>query len=389
MNDGELARVTRTDAAPCDHGRDLTPVLRTLARVARVISQVTNLEQLVEVAAEEVRLGLDASTVSVSQLVPGTGTLRTLINVGDLGPTGQRWPDNEVSSLQSFLQSRGIVSHPDPQTWAVTVNDADTSELTVLRELGKGAAMAAPLIVNNSLWGELYITYAGANRAFGSEDRAFVEVYRAILESGLTKVRQILTLERLASTDPMTGLANRRALDEAATTAFALLAGRDTLRINVVAIDLNGLKQVNDYAGHAEGDRLITSAAAIIQNHFNRLPGSLAARSGGDEFVVLVPSHSTELVAAAARTACSAIAALPLGDGASCGIAIADSTHADSSVQQLFRRADAAQYRSKRFGGLVIDDPGRLPAPTKMHRTGSRSKREAAQAVLPRHPTRI
>src|SRR6201999_3965345 len=110
------------------------------------------------------------------------------------------------------------------------------------------------------------------------------------LVSSLPIRMQVRSLERLAFHDPLTGLANRRALDEAAAQAFALLTSRSMLRVNVVAIDLNGVKRVNDTAGHAEGDRLITTAAAIIRRHFNRLPGSLTARVGGDEFVAIVPS---------------------------------------------------------------------------------------------------
>lgn len=352
---------------PTKHRRDLTQLLRNLAHLARTLAQVTTVEQLVEVAAEEVRTGLAAATVSLSRLEPGTGTLRTLVNVGDLGPTEERWPENEVYSLQNFLKLRGIVN--DLQMWTVSAKDpaADPAELALLAELGKEAAMAAPVIVNNTLWGELYASYESAEHAFADEDRAYVEVYLAIVESALSNLIQIQSLERLAFQDPLTGLANRRALDEAAARAFALLASRNMVRINVVAIDLNGLKSVNDTHGHAAGDRLLTSAGSIIRRHFNALPGSLAARVGGDEFVVLVPSHDTDAVAAAAHAACSAVAGLPVGAGASCGVAVAGPAHIDDSVAHLFRRADAAQYRSKRSGRAVVVDVLASSTPPPKH----------------------
>ncbi|MET3807709.1 diguanylate cyclase (GGDEF)-like protein [Nakamurella sp. UYEF19] len=327
--------------------------MHNLSALARSLSQVTTLEQLLEVAGEEIRAGLDCSTVSISRLEPGAGMLRTLINVGDLGPSEQRWPKDEVYTLQNFLNLQGIVSNL--QMWTMTIGDpeAEPSEVRLLEELGKKTAMGAPLIVDDTLWGELYVTYAEAD-LFGAGDKAYVEVCVAVLESAITKVLQIRVLERLAFRDPLTGLANRRALDEAAESAYGLLAGKNMLRVSVVAIDLNGLKNVNDTVGHAEGDRLITSAAAAIQNQFNRLPGSLTARVGGDEFVVLVPSHSTEIVAAAAEAAVASIADLELGDGASCGIAVAQRPHIDESVAALLARADSAQYESKRSGALVI-----------------------------------
>ncbi|HEY5249587.1 MAG TPA: hypothetical protein VIJ15_14175, partial [Dermatophilaceae bacterium] len=76
-------------------------------------------------------------------------------------------------------------------------------------------------------------------------------------------------------------------------------------------------------------------------------------RTGGDEFTVLVLGHSPEEVASSAQNTCSAIAELPRGTGASCGMATADGSHRDSSVGDLFRRADAALHRSRRAGRLV------------------------------------
>lgn len=349
-------------------GSTLLGQLRNLSALARSLSQVTTLVQLVEVAGEEIRIGLDCSTVSISRLEPGAGMLRTMINVGDLGPTEQRWPRDEVYTLQNFLNLQGIVSNL--QLWTMTIGDpaAEPAEVALLNQLGKKTAMGAPLIVDSTLWGELYVTYAEAD-PFGVGDKAYVEVCVAMLESAISKVQQIRVLERLAFRDPLTGLANRRALDEAAATAYGLMTAGQLLRVSVVAIDLNGLKNVNDTVGHAEGDRLITDAASVIQKHFNRLPGSLAARVGGDEFLVLVPSHSIEIVRAAAEAAVTGIAELALGDGASCGIAVAERPHLDESVAALLARADTAQYRSKRSGALVIvgapestslpSDPGR------------------------------
>ncbi len=348
-----------TNPTPAD-GVDLTRLLGNLAELVRLLAEVSTLEELLETAAEHVRAGLGSATVSFTRIELGTGTLRTLINVGDLGPFEQRWPQDETYSLQNFRELREIMSNPQTwrHMWTVTCDDAqaDKAGLALLAELGKQAATCVPLVVNNALWGELYVTYARAEDAHRADDRAYLQVYLAIVESALAKVAQIQSLERLAYLDPMTGLANRRALDEAAAAAFGKLGSPDMTCMTLVAFDLNGLKQVNDRLGHADGDRLIISAAALVQAHFNGLPGSLAARVGGDEFIVLVPSHSPESVASSAQTACSAVADLSLGAGASCGIATSDGTQGDSCVGDLFRRADAALYRSKRAGPAVTLD---------------------------------
>lgn len=351
---------------PAD-GIELNRLLGNLASLVRLLADATTLEGFLEIAAEHGRAGLRCASLSLSRLEPGTTMLRTLINVGDLGPSEQRWPDDETYSMQYYGDWRGIMSNPMTwrQLWTVTSNDPqdDAVALALLTELGKQVSTTAALIVNNSLWGELYITYARVDEASGADNRAYLEVYLAILESALTRVTQIQSLERLAYQDPMTGLANRRALDEAAAAAFAKLGSPDLARMTVVAFDLNGLKQVNDQLGHAEGDRLIISTAALILAHSNSLPGSLAARVGGDEFIVLVPGHSAESVTSSAQTALAAVADLSLGGGASCGMATADGTQGDSSVSDLFRRADAALYGSKRAGRLVALDTTGLPNP--------------------------
>jgi diguanylate cyclase (GGDEF)-like protein len=234
----------------------------------------------------------------------------------------------------------------------------------LLAEFGKQAATTAAVVVNDAFWGELYVTYARVDESHGADDYAYLEVYLAIVESALARVAQIQSLQRLAYQDPMTGLANRRALDEAAAGAFAKLGNPDMTCMTVVAFDLNGLKEVNDRLGHAEGDRLIISASSLIRAHFNSLPGSLAARVGGDEFVVLVPGHSFESVASAAQIVCSAVADLSLGSGASCGIATADGNQGDSSVSDLFCRADSALYRSKGARRPVAHESAGFASPT-------------------------
>jgi diguanylate cyclase (GGDEF)-like protein len=349
--------IERGDVIPAGRPATHQQVSR-LAGLARALTTVATLEELVETAAEHIRAGLDTSTVSLSRVEPGTGTLRTLINVGDLGPTEERRPENETYSLQNFLRLRGVVN--DQQGWRVSIHDdeADPSEVALLRELGKEAAVAVPIRVNNAVWGELYASYRTAEDAFDPDGELYFDAYVALLESALARVLHIESLQRLAYKDCLTGLANRRAIDEAADKAFEGLVRRDLARLHVIAADLNGLKQVNDSLGHSAGDGLIVSVASAIQNCFDALPGSLAARVGGDEFMVLVPSHSIDSVAACAHDASAAVADLPIGNGISCGIATATDPESDGPVVRLFQRADAAQYRSKRSQQRVVIDFG-------------------------------
>jgi diguanylate cyclase (GGDEF)-like protein len=146
----------------------------------------------------------------------------------------------------------------------------------------------------------------------------------------------------------MTGLANRRALDDAAAQVLGHLAEGTGRQVSVVAIDVNGLKAVNDTLGHDAGDQLLIAVAGLLTRHFSSMVGSLVARLGGDEFIVLVPSHAVQAVLAVANAFCAAAADLAVGAGVSCGVASATSDDRAVTASELFRAADQAQYEAKR-----------------------------------------
>jgi diguanylate cyclase (GGDEF)-like protein len=336
--------------------------IRSLAAVARALGLSVELNAMIEIAAEAALKALPAASLSISRLEQGTGAIRTLINVGKLGPNERRWPDNEVYRLEDFGFLQGVVG--ELRVWTMSLDDPDPEpgEAALLQSLGKGSSMGGPLVVDGKLWGELYATREIGDRAFDDGDLAYVEAMAAILSGAISRALHFDMLEQMAFHDPLTGLANRRALDRAASLAFDALAERSARTVSVVAVDINLLKEVNDQFGHAEGDRLLTSVSQIMQQHFSPLHGSLVARVGGDEFTVLIPGHQLDRVTAAARAVCDDAAALPIGTGLSCGIATMTIGVDECPAEEIFRRADQAQYRAKR---LDIREPVLFGAPLR------------------------
>ena len=326
--------------------------LRSLASMARALGRSERLEVILELCAEEARQVIDAASVSISRLEAGTGLIRTVINVGDLGPHEQRWPVDEVYHLQDFTQLRSVVESLRTWTYALDGPDIDPKEAELLRTLDKASALGAPLVVDGALWGELYATRGHGQVSFDGGETAYIEVLAAILSGAISRALHVQSLEEMAFHDPLTGLANRRWVDDAVNQALDELSKHGTQDVCVVLADANGLKAVNDTQGHAEGDRFLRLVARTLVQQFAKLPGSLVARVGGDEFCVVVVGHSPDVVTTMASKAVRATYRLDVGQGIACGLASADGSVQGRriSTTELFQAADRAQYAAKRVG---------------------------------------
>ena len=168
-------------------------------------------------------------------------------------------------------------------------------------------------------------------------------------------IRRILkgkrSIERLAMTDDLTGLANRRAFLAAAERAIAQIdsaARSPTLLI----VDLDHFKRVNDVYGHRAGDQALQAAAQALARSVRE--GDFVGRLGGEEFVVLLDAADEETARRGAESARAAIAAMrvttPNGEVAVTASIGCTSLVAEDSVSAALQRADEALYAAKRAG---------------------------------------
>ena len=163
-------------------------------------------------------------------------------------------------------------------------------------------------------------------------------------------------IQELAYTDPLTGLPNRRRLEEQVETAiWSARTGADTLAL--LFVDLNGFKAVNDALGHAAGDELLQSVARTLRGRLRR--GDLLARLGGDEFLValtgLDPARgrvearrvADELTAAVRAPV--ALRGRDVAVGASIGVAVYPAD--GEEFEALLHAADLGMYAHKAGDG--------------------------------------
>jgi diguanylate cyclase (GGDEF)-like protein len=169
----------------------------------------------------------------------------------------------------------------------------------------------------------------------------------AQLEDSLKRV------EEMAATDPLTGLYNRRHFARVIDQLYAE-ALRYNKDLSCVMIDMDGFKQINDTMGHQVGDALLVLAGKVIGANMRRM--DVAARYGGDEFVLLLPHACADEAAGAAqrireefRAASETIVRRPQGVTMSIGIGSL-ATNRPSGSEQLIAIADAALYGAKQQG---------------------------------------
>jgi len=163
-------------------------------------------------------------------------------------------------------------------------------------------------------------------------------------------------LQEYARQDYLTGLYNRRVLDEHLEREIARTR-RDAQTLSVCMVDVDHFKAYNDHLGHLEGDVCLRAVAQALARHVVR-PADLVSRYGGEEFVIVLPDtdeKGAERVAERLRAAVESLAlphaAAPLGVvTVSVGLVSCGPSRTAPAVPDLLRAADQALYRAKHAG---------------------------------------
>ncbi|MGW2937896.1 diguanylate cyclase domain-containing protein [Streptomyces sp. NPDC001156] len=322
------------------------------------------------------------------------GRLRVLVNVGQRASDEEEFPEDETYPVHQFPEITEFLHERwagggGPSAWVETAQGPATGHagychqrVAALRRRGRGCCVVAPVLLHGLAWGELYVAREAGAPAFGDADADFATVLASVVAAGIAQTERLEEARRLAFTDALTGLANRRAVDARLDEAIERHRA-DGVAVSLVVCDVNGLKRVNDTRGHAVGDRLLERFGSVLSLCGAMLPGALVARLGGDEFCLLAVGPPADEVVRVADEICRRAAQLEFGDGVACGVASTqDRIGTVRSARRLFRLADAAQYRAKalRSAKPVVagregpDDPVVRLADTPPPATGERRR---------------
>jgi diguanylate cyclase (GGDEF)-like protein len=314
--------------------------------LGRALDAATSAGDLLELVAEEALRALPACSLSISRWDRADNSIRVLINAGELSPRGRRRPDDERYPVADYPPTAALLR--EGRSYLVRRDDehADRGMLDLLERLDRGSQIGAAIVIGGRVWGELWATTKPDDEPFGEDDMRLFEAVAGRVGLALERAENLAGLSRLAWSDPLTGLANRRAFEHALADALADGAG-----LAVVLVDIDGLKAVNDSHGHLAGDRAIVGVGRALCDLTAGIPGALVARIGGDEFCAVLPRADAEGAAAL-------IAGLPdvvrrRTDGA-VRVTAGFGTRREGagSIAELLSLADGRLYARRSAGGL-------------------------------------
>lgn len=330
--------------------------LRSLAESGPRLAACQDLHELVAVGTDLGRRIVQATAASIARIEHDTGRLRVLHNVGELADWEEPWPQDETYDLGDFPLLSATVEGAAP--WVGHLEEDETpagqAHQELLRAMNMVSSISIPIIVGSRVWGELGASRREGMPRYDDLDVAAGQSFAALFAASVRRIEEEDELRTLAFLDPLTGLGNRRALDQRLEAEFSV-ALEDPRPIALILCDVDGLKRINDLSGHDGGDLVLREVATRITAAAGQHAQSLAARLGGDEFAVLLVGVDDAEVARLTQALNDEASSLPLGAGLSCGWASHPRTDlgpadAMSNARGLLRLADAAQYRSKRLG---------------------------------------
>lgn len=257
---------------------------------------------------------------------------------------------------KSFTSNKGIASAVVESRHAAPYRGQYDPKTQVLftREHpleGMESAFCLPLVVRDHAIGTLTLA-AHRRGAFTDAVRQLLSLLAGNAAVALSNAAAVKQLELMATTDPMTGLLNKRSL-EAEFEKRIKSASRFGRKLSVLVTDIDKFKSVNDTYGHSTGDVVIKGLGAILAKC--KRDTDAVARFGGEEFVLVCEETDTEGAYALAeriRTELEkSVFATEMGPlKVTCSLGVAEFPRDGGTKEDLFHRADEALYDAKRGG---------------------------------------
>lgn len=323
-----------------------------LRRFGKALTMNPTVSPLAVAAAHEIASSTELAATLLWVGPPDSKTLKLMASVGvnrqgthalaelSLDRPGSSAAELVASSRQPFFQNNVLENH---------LTQYLEARFCYLRP---GGVVVLPLVISDRLLGVLELVGREGDPNF-EENRELFQTLAEHLALALNSAQMFENFERLASHDPLTGIANHRAMQEFLHHRLTE-AQRSGQSLGVIMADVDHFRAFNEEEGHDVGDEVLRLVADAIRDSIR--PYDLAARYGGEEFTVVVPGSGPDGLEAAAERIRRRVESIELETRSgrrrhitvSIGCAVYPENAPDAPT--LLRAADVAMYRAKRSG---------------------------------------
>src|SRR5688572_5573022 len=271
-------------------------------------------------------------------------------------PEGQSYAPTVFRSLNDRLRSAQIDRLALDQALPPGSAAIGGDDIAVAELVGPGAELVIPLDAGAERMAVLVLGSRISDKAYGRPELELAGTLSFAAAIALKNSELVEQLHSAATTDELTGLYNRRALEErlAAEISRSL---RHQLHTSVLLLDLDRFKVVNDTMGHAAGDRLLIQIAGILRQQCRAL--DVVGRLGGDEFLVILPmtkpAEAQVFVGRVQNSLREFEKANPDLGPCTLSMGIAESPRHGTTVSSVLAAADNALYKAKRAGRNTVE----------------------------------
>jgi len=258
---------------------------------------------------------------------------------------------------------------PSPMVMAVRskklilVGDIDTHKKPIIRKSQRAFVknyktnncIIAPLICQDRVVGVLNLADKKDSDGFTCEDVALIELFSQLAGSSIGNIKMFERMQRQATTDGLTGLANHRAFYDILEKEL-WRSRRYGGEISLIMVDIDNLKKINDVYGHRVGDKVIKEISRKIKTCIRQI--DTAARYGGDEFAVILPNTALAEATVVAERMVDMVSSSPITwEKGQIALSISvglGQYEGDISPEDITNRSDQALYSAKEAGKNTV-----------------------------------